>query len=119
MCYLHEQFICEKKNNHFLLLQMSVISAEMETTTYSHTEKQTKKITICFKDDPDFPTKLVLHFGVDPNGEAYFSSATVDGRYVSDPSKVYPFLSKQEISLKMDQIVLDHAKDVLLKSIHQ
>jgi hypothetical protein len=109
---------------------MSVESAEMETTTYSHSEKQTKKITICFKDDPnsltltnvpkngDFPNKIVLHFGVDLSGETWFYSAYIDGQYVR-ASKVYPFLYKQEILLKIDQIILNHAKDIVLKSLHQ
>jgi hypothetical protein len=100
---------------------MSVTSAEMETTLYSHSEKKTQKITIYFKDgiQKDFPNKIVLLFGVDPNGEVYFSSAILnDDKYISDPIKVYSYLYKQEISRKMDQIVLNHAKDVLLRSLH-
>jgi hypothetical protein len=101
---------------------MSVTSAEMETTLYSHSEKKTQKITIQFKDafqNNLVPlNKMVLLFGVDPNGEVYFSSATLDNKYISNPSKLYPYLYKQEVSRKMDQIVLNHAKDVLLRSIH-
>jgi len=86
----------------------------METTSYSHSETKTEKITIVFQ--KSFPNQIVLFFNVESNGEVYFSSAIVDDQYESSPNKIYPYIRNQTIVANMDQIVLNHAKDVVFRS---